>query len=150
MEPRFTKLLQRLEDLSGQVQEVREGIWQSVRIAAQDPEMSLTRARKVLEYVVRDVYQRAYGEPAGTRPLENLLQRLVKDGHFPKRLAAYANAIRELGNVGTHGFGEGVTVQDVFQSLTQLVPIGEWYFLQISPTPAPRGDRPRRRRPPSR
>jgi hypothetical protein len=136
MEPRFESLLQRLEQLSAEVQELREGIRQSVTIAAQDPEMSLTRARKVLEYIVRDVYQNAYAEAAGTRPLENLLQRLVKDEHLPKRLAAYANGIRELGNVGTHGFGEGVTVQDVYQSLTQLVPIVEWYFQQRGPSPA--------------
>ncbi len=135
MEPRFKSLLQRLERLSAEVQELREGVRQSVMIAAQDPEMSLTRARKVLEYIVRDVYQNAYEEPAGTRPLESLLQRLVKDGHFPKRLSAYANGIRELGNVGTHGFGEGVTVQDVFQSLTQLTPIVEWYFQQRRPSP---------------
>jgi formylglycine-generating enzyme required for sulfatase activity len=105
--------------------------------------MSLTRARKVLEYIVRDVYQHAYAEPAGTRPLENLLQRLGKDGRLPKRLAAYANGIHELGNVGAHGFGEGVTVQDVFHSLTQLVPIVEWYFQQRGPSPAdspPEGD----------
>jgi hypothetical protein len=106
MEPRFEDVLRRLEQLSAQVHELRDGIRQSVTIADQDPEMSLTRARKVLEYVVRGVYERRVGESPGTRPLENLLQRLVKDGHLPKRLAAYANAIRELGNVGTHGFGE--------------------------------------------
>ena len=50
--------------------------------------MALTRARKVLEYVIRDVYERRIKEPPGTRPLENLLQRLVKDGHFPDRLDA--------------------------------------------------------------
>lgn len=92
------------------------------------PEMALTRARKVLEHVVRDVYERRVEEPPGTRPLENLLQRLVKDGYFPDRLDAYATAIRKLGNVGTHSFGEKVTVADVYQSLTQLMPILEWYF----------------------
>src|SRR5262245_42460257 len=90
--------------------------------------MALTRARKVLEYVIRDVYSRRYSEPPGTRPLENLLQRLVKDGHFPDKLDAYATTIRKLGNVGTHTFGEKVTVDDVYQSLAQLMVILEWYF----------------------
>ncbi len=133
MEPRFEDLLRRLEEVSSQVRELREGIRQSVTIADQDPEMSLTRARKVLEFVVREVYERRVEEPPGTRPLENLLQRLVKDGHLPKRLAAYANGIRELGNVGTHGFGEGVTRDDVYQALNQLLPIMEWYFQSGSP-----------------
>jgi hypothetical protein len=135
VDPQLAALARRLDELSAQVEELREGIRQSVTIAAQDPEMSLTRARKVLEYMLREVYERRVGEPAGTRPLENLAQRLVRDGHLPKRLAAYANAIRELGNVGTHAFGEKVTPQDVFQSLTQLVPLVEWYFQQRGPAP---------------
>jgi hypothetical protein len=103
--------------------------------------MALTRARKVLEFVVRDVYQRRTGEEVGTRPLENVLQRLVKDGHLPKRLAAYANAVRELGNVGTHAFGEAITKADVAQSLAQLTAILEWYFEHERPR-AEQGPRP--------
>src|SRR5436190_8753168 len=112
----FDSLLHRLDHLSAQFQELREGVLKAIDIADVDPEMALTRARKVLEYVIRDVYQRRCQEPPGTRPLENLLQRLVKDGHFPGRLDAYANTIRKLGNVGTHSFGETVTVADVYQS----------------------------------
>ena len=57
-----------------------------------------------------------------------MLQRIVKDGYFPDRLDAYASAVRKLGNVGVHSFGEKVTVADVYQSLAQLIPILEWYF----------------------
>ena len=123
--------------------------------------MALTRARKVLEYVVRDVYQHRIHEPPGTRPLENLLQRLVKDGFFPDRLDAYANTIRKLGNVGTHTFGEKITAADVYQSLSQLMPILEWYFEQERPEalagrdacqvqPEPDRGRPRAAPPPTR
>jgi hypothetical protein len=90
--------------------------------------MALTRTRKVLEYLVRDIYQKRCKEPPGTRPLENLLQRLVRDGHLPARLEAYASAIRLLGNVGTHRFGETVGVTDVYLALVQMFPILEWYF----------------------
>src|SRR5918911_2541476 len=92
-------ILRRLDRLSDDFDELRDGLHKAVRIASDDPEMALTRARKVLEYVVRDVYQRRCQEPPGTRPLENLLQRLVRDGHLPKKLGAHANHIRELGNV---------------------------------------------------
>jgi hypothetical protein len=93
-----------------------------------DPEMALIRSRKVLEYVVRDVFVRRVGEPPGTRPLENLIQRLVKDGHFPPRLEAYTETIRKLGNVGAHHFGQRISAGDVYQSLAQLMPVLEWYF----------------------
>src|SRR3954452_22950219 len=128
MDQSLEALLHRLDHLSEQFREVREGFQKAVLVANLDPEMALTRARKVLEYVVRDVYERRCNEPPGTRPLENLLQRLVKDGHFPDRLDAYATAVRKLGNVGTHSFGEKVTSADVYHSLAQLMPILEWYF----------------------
>ena len=128
MDPSFQDLLKRLDHLSDQFGELREGVQKAIRIADEDPEMALTRARKVLELVIREVYERRCNEPAGTRPLENLIQRLVKDGHFPDRLDAYAATVRKLGNVGTHTFGEKITAQDVYQSLTQLMPILEWYF----------------------
>jgi formylglycine-generating enzyme required for sulfatase activity len=128
MDPALQRLLRRLEELPDQFRELRDGVQKTIQVAEIDPEMALTRARKVLEYVVRDVYQRRISEPPGTRPLENLLQRLSKDGHLPARLAAYANTVRELGNVGTHHFGQGVTVDDVSLSLSQLDLILKWYF----------------------
>jgi formylglycine-generating enzyme required for sulfatase activity len=128
VDPSVEPLLRLLEKLAEQFREFRDGVQKAVQIADFDPEMALTRTRKVLEYLVRDVYVRRCQEPPGTRPLENLLQRLVKDGHFPDRLDAYANTIRKLGNVGTHTFGEKITTADVYQSLNQLLPILEWYF----------------------
>ena len=128
IDPALQILISRLDQLSDQHRVLREGVQKAIQVADLDPEMALTRSRKVLEYVVRSVYERRINEPPGTRPLENLLQRIVKDGHFPDRLDAYANTIRKLGNVGTHTFGEQVTAADVHQSLRQLQPILEWYF----------------------
>src|SRR5437016_1858185 len=119
MDPSLQALLARLDRLSDDFREVREGVHKALRVADLDPEMALTRARKVLEFVVRDIYERRCGEPPGTRPLENLLQRLVKDGHLPPRLEAYATTVRMLGNVSKHRYGEAVTAADVYQSLNQ-------------------------------
>src|SRR5437660_12516013 len=106
MDQTFHFLLSRLDLLSDQFRELREGVQKAIRIADEDPEMALTRSRKVLELVIREVYERRCQEPPGTRPLENLIQRLVKDGYFPDRLDAYATTVRKLGNVGTHTFDE--------------------------------------------
>jgi formylglycine-generating enzyme required for sulfatase activity len=128
MEPSFQDLIARLDELSDRFADLRDGVRKAVLVADVDPEMALTRVRKVLEYMVRDVFERRVKEPPGTRPLENLLQRLVKEGFFPERLDAYATTVRKLGNVGTHSFAERVTAGDVYQSLTHLLPILEWYF----------------------
>jgi hypothetical protein len=133
MEPQLQELLKRVDRLSDQLSDLRDGIRKAIRVADDDPEMALIRARKVLEYVIRDVFQRRVAEPPGTRPLENLVQRLSKDGHLPARLEAYTETIRKLGNVGAHRFGEAVTVADVYQSLAQLLPILEWYIEKERP-----------------
>src|SRR5262245_16031647 len=114
MQLSLESLLARLNRLSDEFRELREGSEQAVRVAARDAEVALTRSRKVLEHLIREVYERRCHEPAGTRPLENLLQRLVKDGVLSNRLDAYATAIRKLGNVGAHGFGVRVTAADVY------------------------------------
>jgi eukaryotic-like serine/threonine-protein kinase len=133
MDATLQPLVDRLNQLSDEFRELRDGVQKAIRIADEDPEMALTRARKVLEYVVRDVFERRVKEPPGTRPLENLLDRLVKDGHFPIRLDAYAASVRKLGNVGTHNFSETITAADVYKSLTQLMPILEWFFEEERP-----------------
>jgi formylglycine-generating enzyme required for sulfatase activity len=133
MENSLASLLERLEQLTGQWPELRDGVRKAVLVAEFDAEMALTRSRKVLEWMIREVYQRRVDEPPGSRPLENLLQRLVKDGHLPTRLEAYANTVRMLGNLGTHRFGETVGTGDVYQSLCQLTPILEWYVREERP-----------------
>lgn len=137
-DPTLQLLLSRLDHITAEFQELREGVRMAVRLWDDDPEMALTRARKVLEYVVRDVFVLRYKEDPGTRPLENLLQRLIKDGHMPKRLGAHASYIRDLGNVGVHNFGArdygaDVTKDDVRRSFETLTAILEWYFERVRP-----------------
>jgi Flp pilus assembly protein TadD len=136
MDTSLQPLLDQLDRLTDEFRELREGVRKAIRIAEDDPEMALTRVRKVMELVVREVYERRIKEAPGTRPLENLIQRLVKDGFFPDRLDAYATTVRKLGNVGTHTFGETITAADVSRSLSHLQPILEWYFSAERPDAA--------------
>jgi hypothetical protein len=87
----------------------------------------------VLEYVVREVYERRVAEPAGTRPLENLIQRLQKDEHLPERVVAYVSAVRILGNAGAHGFGGDLTTSDVYHALSLLTTVLDWYCKRERP-----------------
>src|SRR5947208_5092516 len=147
MDPSLQILIDRLNQLSEQFEELREGVRMAVDGADRDPEMALIRSGKVLEYVVRDVFVRRVGEPPGTRPLEGLIQRLVKDGYFPPRLEAYSETIRKLGNVGAHHFGQRISAGDVYQSLTQLMPVLEWYFESERPESGLRLDSPHESQP---
>jgi hypothetical protein len=127
VDPSLEPLIRRLNSVTEKFSDLREGVNKAVEISDRDPEMALTRVRKVMELVIREVYTRRCNEPTGTRPLENLLQRLVKDEHLPTRIEAYASTIRKLGNTATHDFSKTITIADFHRSLNDLIPIFEWY-----------------------
>jgi hypothetical protein len=125
-------LMIRLDLLELRLPELRDRFQRATRLISDDPEMALIRSRKVLEYVVRDVFVRRVKEPPGARPLENLIQRLVKDGHFPQRLEAYTETIRRLANISAHAHqAVEVTAADARTSLAHLLTILEWYASSI-------------------
>ncbi len=135
MDPTVREAVERLDDrlsrLSSQMDELRQNVRQVAAVAEADPEMALTKARKVLESVLRRVWEHFIpNEPIGTRPLEEVLQRLQKNGFLPRKQAAYAVAVKELGNVGTHVHDEKVDKKDVVQALNPLIAVLEWYFDQ--------------------
>lgn len=126
-------LMQRLDSLSGELLELRQEIKLTFQLADIDPRMTLTRTRRVLEYVVNEVYRRHFNEDPGTRPLDNLLQRLIKEHVLPPKVGAYASGIRQMGNLGTHGKGDEILPSDAQHSIDQLVVILLWYFEQERP-----------------
>jgi uncharacterized protein (TIGR03067 family) len=150
MDPEMRELISRIDarlgSLSSQVEEMRASVRQVVAVAEADPEMALTKARKVLESVLRRVWEHFIpGEPVGTRPLEEIIQRLQKNGYLPRKQAAYAISVKELGNVGTHVHDETVDKADVVHVLSPLIAVLEWYFEQewANPgDPAKEADRP--------
>lgn len=107
--------------------EIREGLTLAKQVSVVDPEMALTRLRTVLEFILRDVHQRVLSESSGTKPLENVIQRLRRDGHLPGRIAVPANFIREHGNLAAHTFEGGVSVELVDDAIRQLMQVVEWY-----------------------
>jgi eukaryotic-like serine/threonine-protein kinase len=131
MDPSLLDLIDRLNQLSDQFTDLREGIRKAILLADDDPEMALTRVRKVLEYVVRDAYQRLVKEPFGTRTLEEIIRRLLKDGHLPPHLESYTSSIRLLGNGGAHHAEGKYTPHDVTLSLTQLRAVLDWYCRNV-------------------
>jgi hypothetical protein len=111
--------------------ELADGLRHLPQTATADPSVALVRIRKALQFVVEAAYERQFHEPPNTRPLENLVQRLVKEGDLSRRLAAYGNLVRDLGNIGAHSFGEAVTLTDVVQALEQLLPLLRWHREQV-------------------
>ena len=132
MDTTLHDLLRRSRAIPPRFAQLADGVRRAISLAEQDAEAALIRCRKVLERVVRRTFERRVGEPAGTRPLENLIQRLAKDGHVPRRVVVYANGVRELGNIGAHDSDsdrdEPVGVPDVAYAVDQLLMVIDWYM----------------------
>jgi formylglycine-generating enzyme required for sulfatase activity len=118
------RLIRGLEDLVTD----KQALWESFRrvsdVAAKDPDLGLIGTRKVLQRVVREVYERRIGEPAGTRPLEKIVERLVREHYFPFRFGT-----GPLFNKDVHIANPATTIAaaDAQNSLTQLTEILKWY-----------------------
>ncbi len=118
-----------IERLSREFDDIKRSLEQLKRIAQPDPAMALVRARRVLEYVVRDLFRRHMHETPGTRPLDVLVTRLVKEEVFDLHIKAYADHIRELGNAATHGdLSKDFSEADAYRALDALLVVLEWYF----------------------
>jgi formylglycine-generating enzyme len=154
MENDLRDLIRRLDDhvghlsndvdhLSAQVEELRESVRHVAVVADVDPAMALTAARKVLDRILHRVWEHHIPqEPIGTRPLEEILQRLSKGGFMPRKQVAFATTVKELGNFGTHVHDEKTEKSDVAQALGPLILIMEWFVEQNWVSP------PERSRPP--
>jgi hypothetical protein len=131
----FEALIAGAEEMVDGTPELLDGIRKLTALARSDPEAGLFRVRKMLEYLLRDLLARKCDESPGTSTLESLIQRLLKKEILTKKLVASANYIRELGNLGVHGFAERIEFKDVEESFEHLVPILEWYREQLEPAP---------------
>lgn len=120
--------------------EISDGVKKAVTLIDFDPDMALGRTRKVLDFIISDLYKREFEKPPGTQPLENLVQQLSKAAKLPRTMVAYANSVRELGNVGIHGTGEAITADDVVSSLENLMRLVAWYCERVRTGEEPEGE----------
>jgi formylglycine-generating enzyme required for sulfatase activity len=131
-EPLFRELIapfdQFPDDFGALKQEVR-----AILIAA-TPFHALLQIRRVLEWVMWDVYSRRFAEPPNQMNLNTMIDQLQKFDQIPKLILPKITYVRTLGNVGGHPVipqpGEtppAVDKEEVRSSITLLVPILTWY-----------------------
>src|SRR4051812_14944038 len=121
-------LSERLERLAARDWEVGEDMREAIQCAGRDSVSCAIRARRVLEHVVREIHDRRVGEPSGTRPFENILARVVRDGHFPEELAGFVGAVKGLANRVAHDSNKTYPVEYLIPALDQVLLVLEWYF----------------------
>lgn len=117
------RLIHSLKDLIKDQQELWDGLQRARDVAEKDPEWGLSRARKVLERVIREVYERRLGEPAGTRSLEKIVERLVHEWYLPDKFVLDGLLSTAVSGNRT----KGITSTDAERALAQLTEILKWY-----------------------
>jgi eukaryotic-like serine/threonine-protein kinase len=117
------QLIRSVKELIKDQQELWDGLERAKDVAARDPESGVNCARKVLQRMLREVYERRIKEPAGTRPLEKIAERLTEDWFLPKELGIDAL----LSKAGSNIWAKQVKTTDVERALTQLTEILKWY-----------------------
>jgi hypothetical protein len=122
------ELLGRVDRFSGRLGSLGDDLRSAIEDAERDSVASAIRARRVLDHIVRRIFERNVKETAGSRPMEQLLTRIVKDGHFPDELAGFAQAVKGLANRVAHDVGSSYPVEFLVPTLGQLMLIVEWYF----------------------
>ena len=121
------RLIRGLEKLLVNKRELTEGAGKAIRLANEDPEMALIRARKVLERVIRDVYEWRINEPPGNRSLEKLAERLDEDGYLPDQFDVLA-LVHKFDNIGSKSLGERITPAEAQQALADMMAVLKWYL----------------------
>ena len=124
-----------LEQLSREVNRLRELYLKTLGYQKSDPEVALSQARKSAEAICKFIYS-AEGLERGAKPaaklmLDELIRALDAPGIVPKPIALSLGTIQAFGNFGTHDQGQQslvLTSEHVEPCLRALTNVVEWYF----------------------
>jgi hypothetical protein len=134
MSDTLARLRERLERIAARDRVVGDDMREAISAAGRDSVSCAIRARRVVEHVVRDVHDRRVGKPCGSQPLEGVLARIVKDGHFPEDLAGFVGAVKGLANRVAHDTNRTYPLEYLAPALDQVLIILEWYFEHERPS----------------
>ncbi len=111
----------------------------AVEYAAQDPEASLSQARKAAEAICRALYRQEgleeRGKPARKMMLDELLRALSAHGTLPGSVRISLGTIQVFGNFGSHdqdAESSDITVTFIKPCLDALANVVDWFFTGYS------------------
>ncbi len=94
------------------------------KILPHDFEMAIVRGRRIVDLIVRALYSKRIS-PSGTRPLEQLLPDLEKQGIMPREVVAHIVSLKAVANLCAH---EGTDDQEGLEvCLINLVVVLKWF-----------------------
>jgi hypothetical protein len=91
-----------------------------------DPASSLTKSRLVMERILVELYTHEMGKEPKTPLLGDMLADNQFTKRFERRLVTRMNSIRDMGNLGPHGYA--VEPDDAARVLEDLCTVLDWYL----------------------
>jgi hypothetical protein len=107
--------------------EYRYEILSAIQLLEFNPDMCLTKCRKILELTLYKLYSKLLGNP-GTRMLDQLVSDLGRQKLLPRKVVSLCFVVRELGNAGSHPIydDEQLTHREAQIALLSLINILDW------------------------
>ncbi len=132
-EPSLRELLAPFDELPDDFETLKQEL-RDIR-AAGTPTHALLQARRALECIIQDVYERRFREPTDKFELAEMLDQLYKKGQISELIFFNSGYVRSLGNVGGHPKGRAksaagpqtVSMEVVHSAIGLLAQIVEWY-----------------------
>ncbi len=119
----------------------------AIRLAAREPRVALSQARKAVEAVALHLYAREIGDPDDAPKklmLDELLKQLVKARQLPEGVAMHFGTVQRYGNYGAHPQADDASVGNTVAfnqpCIESLRFIARWYLkdrLRLADTEIP-------------
>jgi hypothetical protein len=105
----------------------RDEVISAIELSEFNPDMCLTKCRKILERIVHQLHDELLGKP-GTKPLEQLVADLGRHGKLPRKVMSLCLVVRELGNAGSHPIydDEQLSYREAQIAILSLINILDW------------------------
>ncbi|MEN6520521.1 MAG: BREX system Lon protease-like protein BrxL [Armatimonadota bacterium] len=95
-------------------------------LSESQPDIALLSARRGLELLLREIYEKLIGSDPGRMPLFDMLTELDRGDYIPEPITQHLHSVRTLGNIAAHGDPTSVTSDDAYMAVLGALRTGEW------------------------
>src|SRR5579859_319239 len=131
MSAEFKALADRVAALEAHVAGLASYLQASLGNVSSDPQNSLTKSRVVLEKLLRPLYLAHMKKDPPGPMIGNMLGDKAFTAKIDSRIIVRMNAIKDMGNLGTHGCK--VDASDAIRVMRDLLDVLEWYVANHDP-----------------
>jgi len=109
-----------------------QNLKEAIQISEINPEDALTKLRKSLEILLRELCSLNHLKHSGLA-LNELMVKLSEKGKIPNKIFKQMEIVKQFGNRGVHPEGEQYGIKDLELVFIAFILIVEWYLTETMP-----------------